>query len=163
ALMNNGKAEQVGTAQELYRNPANAFVKDFLGTANFVQGRVKALGGAQVTVATPQGDMLCTFEGQVLAVGQTVTCVIRPQDVIVLTTLLTLPLAHVFTRYNFRGKGALGALLLVPMIMPPFVGAIGMRQFFARYGSVNLLLGMHIDWLGEGGFWGVVVLQTLNL
>jgi len=59
-------------------------VKDFLGTANFVEGRVKELGGAQVTVATPQGDMLCMFEGQVLAVGQTVTCVIRPQDVIVL-------------------------------------------------------------------------------
>lgn len=80
-----------------------------------------------------------------------------------LTTLVALPLAHVFTRYEFRGKSALGALLLVPMIMPPFVGAIGMRQFFARYGSVNLLFGTHIDWLGEGGFWGVVVLQTLSL
>ena len=80
-----------------------------------------------------------------------------------LTTLLTLPLAHVFTRYDFRGKSILGALLLVPMIMPPFVGAIGMRQFFARYGSVNLLLGTNIDWLGGGGFWGVVILQTLNL
>jgi iron(III) transport system permease protein len=83
--------------------------------------------------------------------------------VTVLTTLLTIPLAHVFTRYNFRGKSVLGALLLVPMIMPPFVGAIGMRQFFARYGSVNLLFGTHLDWLGEGGFWGVVALQTLNL
>jgi len=84
ALMNNGKVEQVGTAQDLYRNPANSFVRDFLGVANFVQGRVKEILGAQVTVATPQGDMLCTFEGQVLAVGQTVTCVIRPQDMIVL-------------------------------------------------------------------------------
>jgi len=80
-----------------------------------------------------------------------------------LTALLTLPLAHVFTRYDFRGKSLLGALLLVPLIMPPFVGAIGMRQFFARYGSVNLLFGTHIDWLGDGGFWGVVVLQTLSL
>lgn len=83
--------------------------------------------------------------------------------VTVLTTLLALPLAHIFTRYEFRGKGLLSALLLVPMIMPPFVGAIGMRQFFARYGSVNLLFGTHIDWLGESGFWGVVILQTLNL
>jgi iron(III) transport system ATP-binding protein len=85
ALMNNGKVEQVGTPQELYRDPANSFVKDFLGAANFVQGRVKEIVGAQVIVATPQGDMLCTFEGQVLAVGQTVTCVVRPQDVIVFT------------------------------------------------------------------------------
>jgi len=80
-----------------------------------------------------------------------------------LTTLLTLPLAHLFTRYDFRGKTLLSALLLVPMIMPPFVGAIGMRQFFGRFGSVNLLLGTDIDWLGGGGFWGVVMLQTLNL
>ena len=65
----------------------------------------------------------------------------------------------------------LSGLLLVPMIMPPFVGAIGMRQFFARYGSVNLLLArLHlgnlavpIDWLGDSGFWGVVILLTLNL
>ena len=83
--------------------------------------------------------------------------------VTVLTTLLTLPLAHLFTRYDFRGKTVLSALLLVPMIMPPFVGAIGMRQLFGRFGSVNLLLGTDVDWLGGGGFWGVVILQTLNL
>jgi len=87
------------------------------------------------------------------------------------TTLLTLPLAHLFTRYRFFGKGLLGALLLVPMIMPPFVGAIGMRQVFGQYGSLNLVLAKlgcmdlarPIDWLGGGGFWGVVILETLNL
>lgn len=79
------------------------------------------------------------------------------------TTLLSLPLAHLFTRYDFRGKTLLSALLLVPMILPPFVGAIGMRQFFGLFGSVNLLLGTNVDWLGRGGFWGVVILQTLNL
>jgi iron(III) transport system permease protein len=79
------------------------------------------------------------------------------------TTLLALPLAHLFTRHEFRGKTLLSALLLAPMILPPFVGAIGMRQFFGRYGSVNLLLGTDVDWLGGGGFWGVVILLTLNL
>lgn len=88
-----------------------------------------------------------------------------------LTTLLTLPLAHLFTRYQFRGKAFLNALLLVPLILPPFVGAIGVRQFFSRFGSVNLFLeklgliapNEPIDWLGGGGFWGVVVLQVLHL
>jgi len=59
----------------------------------------------------------------------------------------------------------------VPMIMPPFVGAIGLRQLLARFGSVNLLLtklgviapDQPIDWLGQGGFWGIVLLQVLNL
>lgn len=106
-----------------------------------------------------------------LVVRSMVNSVLLGLIVTVLTTLLALPLAHIFTRYQFRGQTALSALLLAPMIMPPFVGAIGMRQLFARYGSVNLLLdqlgvvNIHhpIDWLGGGGFWGVVILQTLNL
>src|ERR1043165_9329638 len=32
-------------------------------------------------------------------------------------TLLTLPLAHLLTRFQFRGKAILSSLLLVPMIM----------------------------------------------
>ncbi len=89
----------------------------------------------------------------------------------VLTTLLTLPLAHVLTRFTFRGQTLLGGLLLIPMVMPPFVGAIGLKQLLARYGSVNLLLidlglvdpAHPPDWLGAGGFWGMVILQVLNL
>jgi iron(III) transport system permease protein len=88
-----------------------------------------------------------------------------------LTTLLALPLAHWMTRFDFRGKTLLGGLLLVPMIMPPFVGAIGLSQLLARFGSVNLLLmelgilppNKPIDWLGQGGFWGIVILQVMNL
>jgi iron(III) transport system permease protein len=89
----------------------------------------------------------------------------------VLTTLLVMPLASLLTRYQFRGKATLNALLLVPMIMPPFVGAIGLKQLLARFGSVNLLLAQWgvigadepIDWLGHGDFWGIVILQVLNL
>src|SRR6266850_7374240 len=88
-----------------------------------------------------------------------------------LTTLLALPLAHWMTRFDFRGKTLLGGLLLVPMIMPPFVGAIGLSQLLARFGSVNLFLmdlgilapDKPIDWLGGGGFWGIVILQVMNL
>lgn len=88
-----------------------------------------------------------------------------------LTTLLTLPMAHWMTRFQFKGKVLLSGLLLVPMIMPPFVGAIGLKQLFARYGSVNLALmdwgiispDKPIDWLGQGGFWGIIILQVMNL
>ncbi len=87
------------------------------------------------------------------------------------TTLIALPLGWVMTRFDFRGRAWLSSLLLVPMIMPPFVGAIGLHQLLARYGSLNLLLmklglvspSNPIEWLGQGGFWGIVMLQTLNL
>lgn len=89
--------------------------------------------------------------------------------VTLLTTLLSLPLALLLVRYNFPGKGILNGLILIPMVLPPFVGAIGMRHLLARFGSVNLLLldlgviNQPIDWLGGGSFWGVVILEALHL
>ena len=88
-----------------------------------------------------------------------------------LSTALVLPLAHVVTAWKFRGRLLLSACLLVPMILPPFVGAIGLKQLLARYGSLNLLL-IHfnlmdpahtIDWLAAGGFWSIILLQVLHL
>jgi iron(III) transport system permease protein len=85
------------------------------------------------------------------------------------TTLLSLPLALLLVRYNFPGKGLLNGLILIPMVLPPFVGAIGMRQLLARFGSINLLLlqlgviNQPIDWLGGGSFWGVAILEALHL
>ena len=40
-LMNEGKVEQVGTPNEVYHHPANAFVCNFLGNVNLFRGRVK--------------------------------------------------------------------------------------------------------------------------
>lgn len=87
-----------------------------------------------------------------------------------LATLVTLPLAAINTKLEFPGKTLLTGLLLTPMIMPPFVGAIGFQRFFARRGSVNILLlewgliDRPIEWLAEGNlFWAVVVLEVLHL
>jgi iron(III) transport system permease protein len=89
--------------------------------------------------------------------------------VTVITAALALPLSLVVVRYRFPAKSLLSALLLVPMIMPPFVGAIGMRQVLARFGSLNLLfmdaglLHQPIDWLGGARFWGVAIIEVLHL
>ncbi len=87
-----------------------------------------------------------------------------------ITLIITLPLAIFATRFDFPGKGILSGLLLVPMIMPPFVGAIGIQRFFARRGAVNIWLMENgfidapIDWLSDGNkFWAVVLLEVLHL
>jgi iron(III) transport system permease protein len=85
--------------------------------------------------------------------------------------LIALPLALVADRYEFPGKKLLTAAILVPMILPPFVGAIGLRQMFGQYGAFNTLLtylgildaNETIDWLGIGRMWGVVALNALHL
>ncbi len=88
-----------------------------------------------------------------------------------LAMMLALPLAWVSDRFLFPGKTLLGALVLVPMILPPFVGAIGIRQILGQQGALNALLvhlglqdpGAPVDWLGAGQFWGAAAMIALNL
>src|SRR5439155_18799548 len=51
-LLNRGRVEQVGAPLEVFENPANSFVMDFLGRVNIFHGRVEAgrvyLGGLEV-------------------------------------------------------------------------------------------------------------------
>lgn len=83
------------------------------------------------------------------------------------TTLLALcialPLAWLSHKYEFPAKALFSALVLVPMILPPFVGAIGMTQILGRYGVLNALLGTSIDWIGQARYAGVVSIQALSL
>lgn len=37
AVMNDGKLEQIGSAEEIYNKPANAFVLDFIGNSNIIK------------------------------------------------------------------------------------------------------------------------------
>lgn len=81
-----------------------------------------------------------------------------------LVTLIAVPLAWLANKYSFAGKSAFQGLLLVPMILPPFVGAIGFQQILGQYGSLNALLHLGpVDWLGGGQYWGVIILQALGL
>jgi iron(III) transport system permease protein len=80
-----------------------------------------------------------------------------------LAILLGLPLAVLSTRYRFPGKPVFNALVLVPMILPPFVGAIGFKAILGSAGALNTLLGTHFDYIGHAQFWGVCLAQALTL
>ena len=88
-----------------------------------------------------------------------------------LAALIAVPLAVVSDRFLFPGKALLGSLVLVPMILPPFVGAIGIKQIFGQYGALNALLhhvgllapGATIDWFAANQFWGVAIVEALSL
>jgi len=87
------------------------------------------------------------------------------------TLLIALPLALIGHRYDFMGRGILGKLILVPLVLPPFVGAIGVTHILGVSGSLNAALielglmdpGRRIDWLAEGRFWGIVAMNALHL
>jgi len=90
-------------------------------------------------------------------------------SVTALATLVAYPLALILSRYHLPMQSAIHTLLLLPLIVPPFVGVLGIRQLFSRFGSVNCaLMDLHliespINWLGRGGAAGIVGLQTIHL
>ena len=88
-----------------------------------------------------------------------------------LTLLIAVPLALIADRFEFPGKKVFAAAILAPMILPPFVGAIGMKQILGQMGALNALLhavgllraDRMIDWLGHGRFWACAMMNALHL
>ncbi len=82
--------------------------------------------------------------------------------------VVSLSLALIYDKFDFPGKDMCNALMLVPMILPPFVGALGFQQLLGYYGIVNTLLDTmgfaRIDFLGgTGKFWSVCLIEMLHL
>jgi iron(III) transport system permease protein len=59
---------------------------------------------------------------------------------VLFATLIAVPLAYFTVRFEFRGALLIQTLGVLPLVMPPFVGAVTMQLIFGRSGSVNLLL-----------------------
>ncbi len=84
--------------------------------------------------------------------------------VVAFSAVLALPLAYVLGRYEFRGKLLLQTAATLPLVIPPFVGAVALQLILGRSGMVNLLL---LDWFDISipfmdGLTGVVLVQTLH-
>lgn len=80
------------------------------------------------------------------------------------SSALALPLAYLTTRFEFRGAMLVHTLGFLPLIMPPFVGAVAMQLLFGRNGTVNLLLDEYFDFkIGfMEGLNGVIFLQAIH-
>ncbi len=80
-VLDGGSIKQIGTPQEIYRNPATPFIADFIGGSNFLAGTVQALVDGQAHVSLPDGQILSVAASPALTRGQRVTVSIRPQSV----------------------------------------------------------------------------------
>ncbi|MGD9305955.1 MAG: ABC transporter ATP-binding protein [Desulfobacterales bacterium] len=85
AVMDSGNVVQIGTAQEIYKQPANRFVADFIGTMNFLPGEIVQVfqDTDQAYVHTEFSDkMVCKLPGNAATTpGSKVYASIRPEDV----------------------------------------------------------------------------------
>ncbi len=79
-------------------------------------------------------------------------------------SLIAVPLAYLTVRFEFRGALLIQTLGVLPLIMPPFVGAVALQLIFGRSGSVNLLLD---EWFGftipiMDGLVGVTFVESIH-
>ena len=74
-VMNKGKIQQIGSPIDIYNEPKNAFVADFIGESNIIDGVMKA--DYKVTFARHTFE--CLDRG--FAEGEEVDVVVRPEDV----------------------------------------------------------------------------------
>jgi spermidine/putrescine transport system ATP-binding protein len=65
AVMHQGEIEQIGPPEEVYENPATAFVAGFLGASNLLDGTVTGRDGGRVTVAVSGGETVTVPEERV--------------------------------------------------------------------------------------------------
>jgi spermidine/putrescine ABC transporter ATP-binding subunit len=84
AVFNAGRVEQVGTPEEIYDQPVNKFVADFIGETNFLEGNItqvdengyqfRSLGGSEFFLITRKN----------LSIGKRVLVAIRPEKIAIL-------------------------------------------------------------------------------
>jgi len=82
-------------------------------------------------------------------------------------SLIGVPMAYLLGRFDLPARNLLTSLATLPLIMPPFVGALSFKFLFGRHGTINLLL---MDYLGFKepinfiyGLHGVVLITSLHL
>ena len=83
---------------------------------------------------------------------------------VVLASVFALPLAYFTTRFNFGGALLIQTLGVIPLIMPPFVGAVAMVLLFGQNGSINLLLDEYLGFTIPfmEGLNGVIFVESVH-
>lgn len=78
AVMNAGRIAQIGTPDEVYDHPDNAFAATFVGEMNAIPGRIGVAADGIARVDTPLG-LFCARDPKGLSVGSEALLMVRPE------------------------------------------------------------------------------------
>jgi spermidine/putrescine transport system ATP-binding protein len=95
-VMDGGMIQQIGTPEDIYNEPKNAFVADFIGESNIVDGIMKRDGLVEIFGR----EFSCLDTG--FAPNEPVDVVIRPEDVDIVSTKEGM-LTGTVTNVTFKG------------------------------------------------------------
>ncbi|KIC38669.1 ABC transporter ATP-binding protein [Ruegeria sp. ANG-R] len=125
-VLKGGIVQQIGTPAEIYNNPANLFVADFMGSPamNLIPAQASNNGsGTQISIARETGETLVLNDARDLSLPQDVILGLRPEDI---------------AEAGFRaGAGVQEAACMVDMVEPAgadtyVVSELGGKQVTAR-------------------------------
>jgi spermidine/putrescine transport system ATP-binding protein len=79
AVMNEGEVQQIGTPMEIYEQPANLFVANFIGETNLLEGKALETTGGTVKVDTGELGVLTVSHHTPVRNGARVSITVRPE------------------------------------------------------------------------------------
>ncbi len=82
-VMNEGRIEQIGAPEEVYRDPATPFIASFLGSSNLVAATVVSTTGPEVDVRLGDDGSVVSIYAEPPAGTRSVQLMVRPEDVII--------------------------------------------------------------------------------
>jgi len=80
-VMQDGRIQQVGKPQDVYRHPANLFTSGFMGDNNVVPGQVSAIADGQVWIESDGLRLLARHDAAGIAIGQDLHASVRAGSV----------------------------------------------------------------------------------
>ena len=84
AVMSEGKIQQLSAPNELYKNPENIFVSDFIGETNFLKASTKSKDGDHINVAIEDlGDFKVKNNLNIPENSSDVVCSVRPESMMI--------------------------------------------------------------------------------
>ena len=82
AIMKDGKLMQIGTPKEIYDQPGSRFIANFMGKANFIEGKIEGTDGGCTVIKVQDSPLKIPNPGKVqLSSGDTAYMSIRPESI----------------------------------------------------------------------------------
>ena len=151
AVMNAGRFEQIGTAQELYYRPDTAFVAGFVGDSNRWSGKVETVDGGTLALRTDGGLLMrANAHDRTLAIGKRAEIFVRPEAIRLARS--DADLAHFDNRLSGRVtsllfNGAASRILVQSAEGGPEIGVTLPQS--GEFSDVGRGDAVHIGWSGE--------------
>jgi len=80
-IMNKGRIDQIGTPFEIYNYPQTEFVADFIGSINFIEGKVEKVSDSTVTVNIFNTEFEILYKEAKMEPGAEVLVITRPETI----------------------------------------------------------------------------------